>query len=129
MHVVQEIRKRRAALASYLEQGVVQNATDTRVEIGFLGAYEVMHGMVSRAENVQFITRIAKEVTGRKLEVVFSIVNDRKESVTTLAQEFEEQAAADHQAEVVKTMEVPFVKDLLDEFGGEITALRKPERH
>ncbi len=129
MHVVQEIRKRRAALASYLEQGVVQNATETRVEIGFLAAYEVMHGMVSRAENVQFISRIAKEVTGRPLEVVFSVVSDRKESVTTLAQEFEEQAAADHRAEVEKTMEVPFVKDLLDEFGGEITALRKPERH
>ncbi len=127
MHIVQEIRQRRAALASYLDQGVVRDATEAGVEIGFLPAYEVMHSMVSRPDNVLFINRIGAQVTGRDFAVAFTVVGEAKNTVTTLAQEFEAKQAAEHRTDVENTMKMPFVKDLLDTFGGEIVALRKPE--
>jgi hypothetical protein len=128
LHIIDEVRKRRPALASYLEQGALQQATDNMVKIGYLSAFEVIHGMVTRTENVEFIARMATEVTGRSISINFCIVEEHRENVTTLAQEFEAKEAAAHQREIEDTMQLPFVKEVLDTFGGEITELRKPDK-
>jgi DNA polymerase-3 subunit gamma/tau len=126
--VVRLIRRGRPALASYLEQGAVQAVSRNRVEVGFLPAYEVMLSMVGRPENREFVAEVAREVAGHPVEVAFATIADAPASeVTTLAQEFEAQEAAAHRQDVERTMELPFIRDVLDTFGGEIVELRKPE--
>ncbi|MFQ5509433.1 MAG: DNA polymerase III subunit gamma/tau [Leptospirillia bacterium] len=124
---VREINKRRPSLAAYLEQGVFRSASEDRLEVGFLPAYEVMYSMVSRPENQKFIANLANEVAGREVTVVLNLISDQAEDVSTLAQEFEAEAQAEHRQEVENAMELPFVKEVLDEFGGEIVELHKPD--
>ena len=114
-------------MASYLEQGAVQAVSRGRVEVGFLPAYEVMLSMVSRPENREFVAQVAREVAGQPVEVVFATLSGQAAEVTTLAQEFEAREQAAHRQEVEHTMELPFIRDVLDTFGGEIVELRKPE--
>jgi DNA polymerase-3 subunit gamma/tau len=127
--VVREIRRRRPALASYLEQGSVRAVSPDRVEVGFQAAYEVMHSMVDRPENRAFVAEVAREVAGRDVEVVFVVLDDAASDapVTTLAQEFEAHEAEVQRQEVERAMELPFIRDVVDTFGGEIVELRKPE--
>jgi len=126
--VVREIKKRRPALAAYLEQGVVRAVSRGRVEVGFLPASEVMYSMVSRPENRDFIVDVAREVAGHDVAVSFAVLAEQAAGeVTTLAQEFEAHEAETHRAEVERTMELPFIRDVLETFGGEIVELRKPD--
>jgi DNA polymerase-3 subunit gamma/tau len=127
--VVREIRKRRPALASYLEQGAVRAVSADRVEVGFQAAYEVMHSMVDRPENRAFVAEVAREVAGREVAVAFVVLDDAASDapVTTLAQEFEAHEAEVQRQEVERAMELPFIRDVVDTFGGEIVELRKPE--
>ncbi len=125
--VVKHIRTRRAPLAAYLEQGVLQSVSESAIVVAYPVAFEVMHSMVSRKENNAFITRVATEVAKRPMSVSFATVKEASENVTTLAQEFEAEKQAAHRAEVEKAMDLPFVKDVLDTFGGEVVELHKPE--
>jgi len=125
---VREIHRRRPALASYLEQGVVRAASPGRVEVAFQAAFEVMLDIVKRPENAAFTRQVAGEVAGRPVEVAFVRLDDSgTEPVATLAQEFEAEAAAAQRREVEKAMELPFIRDALDTFGGEVVELRKPD--
>lgn len=125
--VVKHIRTRRAPLAAYLEQGVLQSVSGSAIVVAYPVAFEVMHSMVSRKENNAFITRVATEVAQHPMSVSFATVKEASENVTTLAQEFEAEKQAAHRAEVEKAMDLPFVKDVLDTFGGEVVELHKPE--
>ena len=125
--VLGEVKKRRPPLASYLEQGVLLSMSGGRVQIGFPPAYEIMHTMVNRPDNRDFIARIASQALGHPVEVAFVTMEEADASAATLADEFEAKARETHRKEVEETMELPFIRDVLEEFGGEIVELRKPE--
>ena len=125
--VVREIKTRRPALASYLEQGAVHSATPHKVEVAFQPAYEVMLSMVNRPDNLAFITDMARRVTGREMTVAFVIAAPGSDGHTTLGEQFEAEEQARHREEVEATMELPFIRDVIDTFGGEVVELHKPE--
>jgi DNA polymerase-3 subunit gamma/tau len=125
---VREIHRRRPALAPYLEQGSVRAAARGRVEVAFQPAYEVMLDIVRRPENQAFVAQVAGEVAGRPIEVAFVRLEAAGAGpVATLAQEFEAEAAEVQRREVETAMELPFIRDALETFGGEVVELRKAE--
>lgn len=124
--VVQDIRRRRPPLASYLEQGAVTAAGTGQIQVGYPPAYEVMFNMINREDNRAFISRVATELMGHPVQVQFVMLDQATANITTLAQEFEAQAQETHRQEVASTMELPYIQDVLTHFGGEVVELHKP---
>ena len=123
--LVAKIGVEKPNLAAYLEEGVPIKHEDGVLMIAFSENRDLCRERMARAENRQYVQAACRSLCGTSVDLKFVRLANSSEPVKTIGMLCQESRAERTKSLYDQTLAHPSVRMVLDEFGGQLQAVRE----
>ncbi len=123
LNLVREVKKKKANVGGYLEQGSLIRLDESRIVVGYKAASAFLQDMVRRKESRETIEAIAEEITGKALALEVTSLPDDAPAPPTAGERLKEKEKKGQKARAEAAMADPLTQSALEMFGGKLVSV------
>ncbi|MEK6815589.1 MAG: DNA polymerase III subunit gamma/tau [Nitrospirota bacterium] len=125
LRLVREVKKKKANVGGYLEQGSLIRLDESRIVVGYKAASSFLQDMIRRKENRETIETLAEEITGRALALEVTTIPDDAPAPPTAGERLMEKEKKGQKAKVEAAMADPLTQSALEMFSGKLVSVEE----
>lgn len=125
LRLVREVKKKKANVGGYLEQGSLIRLDESRIVVGYKAASSFLQDMIRRKENRETIEALAEEITGRALALEVTTIPNDAPAPPTAGERLMEKEKKGQKAKVEAAMADPLTQSALEMFSGKLVSVEE----